>query len=94
MSYRSQLRIIADILRVARDHCDDDGTVKVSVILRKANLSYSRLSSLLEELIKKGLLQAEERERGQAYRLTKKGMDFLTEYEKFERFARGYGLRL
>lgn len=94
MSYRSQLRIVADILRVARDYCEDDGTVKVSILLRKANLSYSRLTSLLDDLIKKGLLKVEEGDRGPIYRLTQKGIDFLTEYEKFERFARAYGLKL
>ncbi len=94
MSYRSQLRIVADILRVARDHCDDDGTVKVSVLLRKANLSYSRLSNLLENLKEKGLLEAEEGERGPIYRLTRKGFDFLEEYERFEKFAKAYGLKL
>lgn len=94
MSYRSQLRIIADILRVARDYCDDDGTVKVSTILKKANISYSRLSALLDSLKEKGLVEAREGERGLIYKLTRKGLDFLEEYERFERFARAYGLTL
>ena len=79
---------------MARDYCNDDGTVKVSIILRKANLSYSRLSALLETLKEKGLLEAEEGERGPIYRLTRKGFDFLEEYERFEKFAKAYGLKL
>lgn len=92
--YRSRIRVVADILKTARDECDEDGLVKVSVLLRKANLSYTRLVAFLRELVGNGLLDEVRTERGHAYKITRRGIEFLEEFERFERFAKTYGLRI
>ena len=93
-SYRSHIRVIADILRVAREDSVNEGYVKVSVLLRKANLSYARLMSFINELIATGLLEEVSTERGSVYKITRKGLKFLEEFERFERFAKAYGLKI
>jgi predicted transcriptional regulator len=92
-TYRSQVRVIADLLRAVREG-DDEGGAKVSVLLRKANMSYSRMTELTEQLVEKGLLIKVPVERGSLYRLSDKGREFLSSMETFERFAEAYGLRL
>ena len=94
MSYRSRIRVIADILKVAREESASEGYVKVSVLLRRANLSYSRLVPLVNELIELGLLEEVSAGRSSGYRITRKGIEFLEEFERFERFAKTYGLKI
>ncbi len=93
-SYRSHIRVIADILGVTRDSSMNEGFVRVSVLLRKANLSYSRLMSFINELVDNGLLEEVSIERGSGYRITERGIDFLEEFERFERFTKAYGLKV
>lgn len=92
-SYRTQIKIIADVLATARDYSGDEG-VGVSVILRKANLSYSRLVKILDSLVSSGLLEEVEKKRGSKYKISSKGLEFLEVYSKFEEFAQSFGLRL
>ena len=92
--HRSQIRIIADVLSVVRDYDSSNSGIGISLILRKANISYSRLSKMLGDLVKLGLLEELEQKRGSKYRISKKGEEFLRIYSKFEEFASSYGLRL
>ncbi|MEM4310855.1 MAG: DUF4364 family protein [Nitrososphaerales archaeon] len=93
MSYRNQIRIIADILSVTKDYGEEEG-VGITTILRKANLSYSRLMQILRDLIKAGLIIEIERDKGSKYMISDKGKKFLQAYIQFEDFAQSYGLRL
>ena len=89
--YRSKLRICADILRIIGER----GETGPTRILYGANLSYDRLVKYLEYL--KGLSLIEEVRVGEektVYRLTKKGVEFLREYRRVERFARAFGIEL
>jgi predicted transcriptional regulator len=54
--YRTQLRIIADVLSTARDMNSEGNGVGVTTLLRKGNMSYSRMTKLLSELVGYGLL--------------------------------------
>ncbi|MCD6511928.1 MAG: DUF4364 family protein [Thaumarchaeota archaeon] len=92
--HRSQIRIIADVLSVVRDYDLSNDGIGVSIILRKANVSYSRLTKILSDLVRLGLLEELEQKRGSKYRISKKGEEFLKAYSKFEEFASSYGLRL
>jgi len=92
--YRTQGKIIADILTTARDMNTDGRGVGITTLLRRGNVSYSRMAKLIVELVGAGLLLEETLERACKYRLSDKGMMFLKAYIQFEDFAQSYGLRL
>ena len=92
--YRTQGKIIADILATARDMNTDGHGVGITTLLRRGNVSYSRMTKLIVELVSAGLLLEETLERASKYRISDKGMMFLRAYTQFEDFAQSYGLRL
>jgi predicted transcriptional regulator len=88
-SKRDRLEIIHDILEVIRDK----GTnVKPTHIMYKSNLSHQMLTEYLDELIKNGLVEEEERDRKKRYALTKKGFSYLEDYSTIRGFLDSYGL--
>jgi predicted transcriptional regulator len=91
-TYRSQVRVIADLLRAVRDDSEDGA--KVTVLLRKANMSYSRMMELTEQLVENGLLVKIPIERGSLYKLSDKGREFLSSMETFEEYAEAFGLKI
>lgn len=93
-TYRTQVKIVADVLSVARDFGDAETGVGITTILRKANIPYSRLVKMLKELVSAGLLVEIENGRGSRYKISEDGIKFLQAYSRFEEFARAYGLRL
>jgi len=92
--YRTQGKIIADILATARDLNTDGQGVGITALLRRGNVSYGRMTKLIVELVSAGLLLEETRERASKYRISDKGILFLQAYIQFEDFAQSYGLRL
>ena len=92
--HRSQIRIVADVLSVVRDYDISNKGIGISLILRKANLSYSRLTKMLNDLVRLGMLEELEQKRGSRYRISKRGEEFLRAYSQFEEFASSYGIRL
>ena len=92
--YRTQVRIIADVLQSARDLGSVDG-IGVTAMLRRANLSHPRLMRILHDLVASGLLEMIDSPRGGArYRISDNGLEFLQAYSRFEDFAQAFGLRL
>ncbi len=91
-TYRSQVRVMADLLRAVRD--DSEEGAKVTVLLRKANMSYSRMIDLTEQLVENGLLVKIPVERGSVYKLSDKGREFLSSMETFEEYAEAFGLKI
>jgi predicted transcriptional regulator len=92
--YRTQGKIIADILTTARDMNTDGQGVGITTLLRRGNVSYTRMTKLIVELVGAGLLLEETMERAPKYRISDKGMMFLQTYFQFEDFAQSFGLRL
>jgi predicted transcriptional regulator len=92
--YRTQVRIIADVLSTARDHNTEGTGVGVTTLLRKGNMSYTRMSKLLSELVGSGLLLELNGEKISKYMISEKGIEFLKAYGAFEDFAQSFGLRL
>lgn len=92
--YRTQVKIIADVLSTARDMKGEEGGVGITVLLRKGNMSYTRMSKLITELVGSGLLVELNGEKVAKYRISEKGIEFLTAYANFESFASSFGLRL
>ena len=92
--YRTQVRIIADVLSTARDLNTEGSGVGVTALLRRGNMSYTRMSKLLSELVGSGLLLELSGEKISKYMISAKGMQFLDAYHSFEDFATTFGLRL
>ena len=92
--YRTQVRIIADVLSTARDLNTEGSGVGVTALLRRGNMSYTRMSKLLSELVGSGLLLELNGERISKYMISDKGIQFLAAYHNFEDFAQSFGLRL
>lgn len=92
--YRTQVRIIADVLSTARDMNTEGSGVGVTALLRRGNMSYTRMSKLLSELVGSGLLVELGGEKVSKYMISEKGMQFLSAYHTFEDFAQSFGLRL
>ncbi|MBM3897158.1 MAG: transcriptional regulator [Thaumarchaeota archaeon] len=91
-SYRTQVRIIADVLRTAKDNGNDG--VGITVLLRRANLSYTRLLKIVSTLVASGLMEEVVMEKTSRYKISNKGVEFLQAYGHFEEFARSFGLGL
>jgi predicted transcriptional regulator len=94
VQYRTQVRIIADVLDTARDMNTEGNGVGVTMLLRKGNMSYSRMSKLLSELVGSGLLLELNGDKISKYMISEKGVQFLAVYHHFEDFAQSFGLRL
>jgi predicted transcriptional regulator len=92
--YRTQVKIIADVLTTARDLNSEGTGVGVTTLLRRANMSYGRLSKLLSELVGSGLLVELNGDKISKYVISPKGIQFLAAYQGFEDFAQSFGLRL
>jgi len=88
---RSRIRIIADLL-VSLEQSNNG--LKVTELVRKSNVPYVRLTEILEELNRKGMIKLINGEEGQVYIITGKGLKFLEEYRKFSKFAEGFGLEI
>ena len=92
--YRTQVRIIADVLSTARDENSEGSGVGVTTLLRRGNMSYTRMSKLLSELVGSGLLLELSGDKISKYMISEKGIQFLAAYHSFEDFAQSFGLRL
>lgn len=75
-SYRSDLDIIADILKVAAN-----GGARKTHILYQANLSYRLLQKYLNDALEARLLRFEEGNK--RYFLTSKALQFLSVYKEY-----------
>lgn len=82
--------MIADILRVV----EESGEANITKILLEANLSYSRLSKYLDELVAKGFLVKVSDSREVKFRVTRKGVEFLREFNKIQQLAEAFGIEL
>lgn len=84
---RSRLGQVADVLEAIESHEGAPATRLASY----ANMAYDRLSSLLEVLEERGLV---ERLPGGGYRLTGRGRELLRELRRLRRVLDDFGLEL
>jgi predicted transcriptional regulator len=92
--YRTQVKIIADVLSTARDMNTEGEGVGITILLRKGNMSYTRMTKLLSELVGAGLIEEMNVEKVSKNRISEKGIQFLGAYHNFEVFAQSFVLRL
>lgn len=91
-SNRTHISIVADILDTARQYSYEGYKgAPVTHLIRKANVPHRRLSSIVSELKKSGLLNEVPESK---YRISEKGMEFLNSYNQFKGFAENFGLRV
>lgn len=90
MGYRSNARIVADLLTATQE--SGQGGIKTTSLLAKANLSHSRLSKLLTNLTGADLLTRIEFDGKQAFVITPKGKQYLESYARFSQLADSFGL--
>jgi len=88
------MRIIADVLSTAKEMNVEGNGVGITTLLRKGNMSYSRMTKLISELVGSGLLVELSGEKASRYMISEKGIRFLAAYRNFEDFAQSFGLRL
>ncbi len=91
--YRNKLRIISDVLSVALSS-GDEGGASPSVLMRRSNLSYRGMESLISQLLSAGMLLERREQKSVKYVVSAKGADYLVHYRQFQAFAESYGLIL
>ncbi|MDI1494990.1 MAG: transcriptional regulator [Cenarchaeum symbiont of Oopsacas minuta] len=92
--HRSQMRVVGDILFTARDQMQDEHGVGVTLLVRRANIPYTRISRILYTLVSQGLLEQTDSGGACRYKVSGIGKEFLVEYQKFNSFAEDYGMAI
>lgn len=70
------------------------GSVNLTSLLRKANLSYGRLANVSLKLIDAGLIDEQVQAGQRIYVITSRGRDYLRRYQQFAEIADSFGLKL
>ena len=92
--YRTHMKIIGDILSTTRDDLQDEDGATVTYLIRKANVSHSRISRILKTLVSQGLLEQIDSQGSNKYKISPTGREFLQAYYKFTSFADNFGLNI
>ena len=89
--YRTQMKIIGDILSTTRDDLQDEDGATVTYLIRKANISHSRI---LKTLVSQGLLEQGDSQGSNRYKISQSGREFLQAYNSFTNFTDNFGLNI
>lgn len=92
--YRTHMQIVGQILSTTRDELVDEDGASITFLIRKANISHSRISLILKNLVSQGLLEKIDGHGGCKYKISPNGREFLQEYRKFSQFADMFGLSI
>ena len=92
--YRTHMKIIGDILSTTRDDLQDEDGATVTYLIRKANISHSRISRILKTLVSQGLLEKVDSRGSNKYKISQSGREFLQAYKTFSGFATNFGLTI
>ena len=92
--YRTHMKIIGDILYTAQDSIPGEDGASITYLIRKANISHSRISGILKNLVSQGLLEQVSMPGANKYKISQSGREFLQAYYKFSKFADNFGLTI
>lgn len=94
--YRTHMKIVGDILYTTRDELQDEDGASVTYLIKKANISHTRISKILKILVSHGLLEQTNSSGATAskYKISQSGREFLQEYQTFSAFANNFGLSI
>ena len=94
-TYRKQIQIIGDILNAAEElTIDQEEGASITKLIQKANISHSRISKILTNLVSQGLLEQIDSKRACKYKISMSGKDFLKEFKRFSEFTDNFGLAI
>lgn len=86
---RGRLEIIHDILLAIQMR---NGKIKPTHLLYKSNLSYQRMNTYVDELIRKGLVDKDFDDKNKFFTLTERGYAFLAEFRRIREFSDSFGI--
>ncbi|RNJ76771.1 MAG: transcriptional regulator [Nitrosopumilus sp. H13] len=93
-AYRTHMKIIGEILETTQEDLQDGNGASVTYLIRKANISHSRISGILSTLVSQGLLEQTAGGGANKYKISQSGREFLRAYYAFTRFADSFGLSI
>ena len=92
--HRTQIKIVGEILDTATHEIDECEGATITHIIRKANISHGRLSTILNNLVSQGLLEQVNSKRSYRYKISPSGREFLVAYKTFREFSDDFGLTI
>ena len=93
-TYRKQIQIVGDILDAAEELTIDQEGASITKLIQKANISHSRISKILTNLVSQGLLEQVDYKRACKYKISMSGKEFLKEFKRFSEFTDNFGLTI
>ena len=94
VEHRTQIKIVGEILDTTMHEIDECEGTTVTHIIRKANISHGRLSTILNNLVSQGLLEQVNSKRSCRYKISPSGREFLLAYKTFREFSDDFGLTI
>ena len=94
VAHRTQIKIVGEILDTATQEIDKYEGTTITHIIRKANISHGRLSTILNNLVSQGLLEQVNSKRSYRYKTSLSGREFLVAYKTFREFSDDFGLTI
>ena len=92
--HRTQIKIVGEILDTTMQEIDEQEGATVTHIIKSANISHSRLSTILSNLVSQGLLEQINSKRSFRYKISPSGKEFLSAYKTFREFSDDFGLTI
>lgn len=86
---RTKIEIINDILKSIQGK---GGKIKPTHLLYKSNLSHTKMKEYINELKEKDMISEELEENNKYFRITDKGLKYVSEYKKIMEFSDSFGL--
>jgi predicted transcriptional regulator len=93
-TYRRQIEIVEDILDAAEELTIDQNGASITNLIQKANVSHTRISKILSNLVSQGLLEQVDSKRACKYKISMTGKEFLREFKRFSEFTDNFGLTI
>ena len=93
-SYRTHIKIVGEILDTTTYSVDENEGTSITHLIRKANISHGRLSTILNNLVSQGLLEQVNSKGSCRYKISSSGQEFLSAYKTFRDFSEDFGLTI
>jgi predicted transcriptional regulator len=90
---RSKFELYGDILLAIRSEIDRNGAARLTRVYGRSNVPYDRFKSYMEDLNKNNLIQMCQVENHEEIRLTTRGVEYIQEYSRVNKFLIAFGLQ-
>jgi len=88
MKKRTRLEVIRDLLEILKENRQ----VKITHLIYKSNLSNNSIKPYLKDLINNNMMEETVEKEKRLFKITKKGNEFLEEFNKIKIFSESFGL--